>query len=204
VLVIESNLEDALSIGEMLRATLVDEVGVRRRATLGEARGGLVAGDVAWVLLDLSLSDAPGLESVARLQQAAPDLPLVVLGGPGEEGLAVKAVHEGRRTTCSRAASTPACSGAGAATARSTCSRSTAPSSRGSPTARASGACSPRWSGLRMRLACGRAPRASRRASSEEVVRNGCDAVQGYFVCRPASAGALDDCLVHPPTHAAV
>ena len=59
-------------------------------------------------------------------------------------------------------------------------------------------------SGLRMRLACGRAPRASRRASSEEVVRNGCDAVQGYFVCRPASAGALDDCLVHPPTHAAV
>jgi len=47
------------------------------------------------VLLDLSLPDAQGLETLERLQANAPGLPIVVLTGMDDEDLAVRAVREG-------------------------------------------------------------------------------------------------------------
>ena len=47
------------------------------------------------VLLDLSLPDSFGLETLARWQAAAPNLPVIVLTGSNDEALAVAAVREG-------------------------------------------------------------------------------------------------------------
>jgi signal transduction histidine kinase len=47
------------------------------------------------VLLDLSLPDARGLDTVARVREAAPQLPIVVLTGLNDEALAVRAVQAG-------------------------------------------------------------------------------------------------------------
>ncbi len=47
------------------------------------------------VLLDLSLPDSFGLETLARWQLAAPSLPVIVLTGSNDEALAVAAVREG-------------------------------------------------------------------------------------------------------------
>jgi signal transduction histidine kinase len=47
------------------------------------------------VLLDLSLPDAQGLDTLARIRQAAPDLPIVIITGLNDESLAVEAVRGG-------------------------------------------------------------------------------------------------------------
>ena len=47
------------------------------------------------VLLDLSLPDSFGLDTLARWQAAAPTLPVIVLTGSDDEALAVAAVREG-------------------------------------------------------------------------------------------------------------
>ncbi len=59
--------------------------------------------DAAWdclsgagcVLVDLSLPDADGLEAVERLQLLAPELPIIVLTGRDDLGLAVEALQKG-------------------------------------------------------------------------------------------------------------
>lgn len=47
------------------------------------------------VLLDLSLPDSDGLETVAQFQVAAPDIPIVVLTGVDDEEFALQAVAQG-------------------------------------------------------------------------------------------------------------
>ena len=47
------------------------------------------------VLLDLSLPDAHGLEPLARIREAAPDLPIVIITGLNDESTAVEAVRGG-------------------------------------------------------------------------------------------------------------
>jgi len=47
------------------------------------------------VLLDLSLPDSEGIETFLRMQERAPDLPIVVLTGTDDEGLAVETVKRG-------------------------------------------------------------------------------------------------------------
>ncbi|MBF0180847.1 MAG: diguanylate cyclase [Magnetococcales bacterium] len=47
------------------------------------------------VLLDLNLPDSTGLATLSRLQEAARDLPVVVLTGMADEALAMRAIQEG-------------------------------------------------------------------------------------------------------------
>jgi signal transduction histidine kinase len=47
------------------------------------------------VLLDLSLPDAQGLDTLARIREAAPDLPIVIITGLNDESMAVEAVRGG-------------------------------------------------------------------------------------------------------------
>jgi two-component system, cell cycle sensor histidine kinase and response regulator CckA len=47
------------------------------------------------VMLDLSLPDADGLETLLRTHAQAPSVPIVVLTGLDDEGLAIRAVREG-------------------------------------------------------------------------------------------------------------
>jgi signal transduction histidine kinase len=47
------------------------------------------------VLLDLNLPDSRGAETFRKIRQVAPNVPVVVLSGQDDEGMALKALHQG-------------------------------------------------------------------------------------------------------------
>ncbi|MBN1964226.1 MAG: response regulator [Anaerolineae bacterium] len=63
--------------------------------TLSEALARLEERHFDAVLLDLTLPDAAGLDTVNEMQRVAPDLPIVVLTGLDDEQLAMRAVKAG-------------------------------------------------------------------------------------------------------------
>lgn len=67
---------------------------VQRVVNLAEARGA-VASAPGCILLDLSLPDSDGLETLAEIRTAAPHIPVVVLTSRDDEALAMEAVHRG-------------------------------------------------------------------------------------------------------------
>jgi class 3 adenylate cyclase/tetratricopeptide (TPR) repeat protein len=62
---------------------------------LERAKQQIVDSPPGCVLLDLSLPDARRLDGLAELRALAPELPIVILSGFGDEQLAVKALQEG-------------------------------------------------------------------------------------------------------------
>ncbi|MGZ8468344.1 MAG: ATP-binding protein [Gemmatirosa sp.] len=106
VLLVEDNPGDA----ELLRM-LLDEAedasgdaeddavplraSVRWVTRLRDARAALAEAPAHVVLLDLSLPDARGIDTVAQMRAAAPTLPIVVLTGLDDEALAVRAMRAG-------------------------------------------------------------------------------------------------------------
>jgi diguanylate cyclase (GGDEF)-like protein len=93
VLLVEDNPADRRLVAEYLRAL----PGMRLESCerLDEALARVANGTYDCALLDLSLPDAQGLESVEQLRVAAPDLPLVVLTGNSDESLALRAMQFG-------------------------------------------------------------------------------------------------------------
>jgi len=95
VLVIEDNPGDA----RLVRAYLEEDRGRPFAVTcvsfLSEALALLKTNPVDIVLLDLSLPDSFGLDGLAQLRVAAPLLPVVVLTGTIDEGLALEALRQG-------------------------------------------------------------------------------------------------------------
>jgi sigma-B regulation protein RsbU (phosphoserine phosphatase) len=97
ILLVEDNPGDARLIREELREPSLDHE-IMHYATLTEAIERISAhapGDIDVVLLDLSLPDVQGIDSVMRVRNAAPWMPIVVLTGLEDEGLAFRAVEEG-------------------------------------------------------------------------------------------------------------
>jgi CheY-like chemotaxis protein len=76
--------------------------------TLAEARTALAAGGVAAVLLDLSLPDSEGLDTVRAVHAVAPAVPIVVLTATDDEALALTAVREGAQDWVVKASADPA------------------------------------------------------------------------------------------------
>jgi len=95
ILLVEDNPGDARLLRETLRdaESLPFELAHAGRLAEAEARLASEACDV--VLLDLSLPDAHGLETVRRTLRAAPEVPIIVLTGLDDETLAVQAVQAG-------------------------------------------------------------------------------------------------------------
>lgn len=62
---------------------------------MGEALLRLNGEQLDVVLLDLSLPDARGLETLARMRRRAPFIPIVVLTGLSDEAMAIKALNQG-------------------------------------------------------------------------------------------------------------
>lgn len=94
VLLVEDDPDDVLVItaglnagGERFRIETADR--------LSRALRRLEAPGIDVILLDLSLPDSTGLDSFRRLQEAARDLPIVVLTGLDSEFLALRLVQEG-------------------------------------------------------------------------------------------------------------
>jgi signal transduction histidine kinase len=100
VLLVEDNAGDARLIREELRAVEYTDAAPAGFALLYADRLAaglerLAADKVDVVLLDLSLPDAHGLGTLAKLREVAPATPVVVLTGLDDEELAARAVREG-------------------------------------------------------------------------------------------------------------
>jgi len=97
IMLVEDNPGDARLIREELRdPSVVHEIFHYR--TLADAMQQLTAAqppEIDVVLLDLSLPDGNGIDSVTRVRAVAPKMPIVVLTGLEDEGMAFRAVEEG-------------------------------------------------------------------------------------------------------------
>src|SRR5687768_14832916 len=95
-LLVEDNPGDARFLRELLAESGGDaQLELVHVSTLAQALERLNGDDIDVVLLDLSLPDGHGLETVARTTAAAPGIPIVVLTGLMDEMVAIRAVQEG-------------------------------------------------------------------------------------------------------------
>ncbi len=95
LLLVEDNLKDA----ELLQECLVDVGAARWQVIhvrrLSDALKYIDSQRIDVILLDLSLPDSQGLETLGQVNLAASNIPIVVLTGLNNEQLAVQAVREG-------------------------------------------------------------------------------------------------------------
>ena len=87
ILLVEDNVADARLTRELLAEA--GDFEVRWAARLTEALHGLGGRPVDAVLLDLMLPDGIGIEVIERVRDAAPETPIIVLSGLGEDDLAL-------------------------------------------------------------------------------------------------------------------
>jgi PAS domain S-box-containing protein len=95
VLLIEDNPGDARLIREMLSAGVGAEFRLEHADLLATGLEQVARCGADVILLDLSLPDAQGLDTLLRLQREAPGVPVVVLTGLADESVAVQAVQAG-------------------------------------------------------------------------------------------------------------
>lgn len=95
VLIIEDNPGDVYLIRKMLTAIAPSVFTLETADRLAQGLARLAVPGVDVVLLDLSLPDSCGLETFTRARAQAPQIPIVVLSGSGDESLAIQAVHAG-------------------------------------------------------------------------------------------------------------
>ena len=94
VLLIEDNPGDA----DLVRLRLIESqspVDVNCVDRLSDGLASLSKQRPSLVLLDLNLPDSRGAETFRRVLEQAPDVPVVILSGQDDEGLAMKALHQG-------------------------------------------------------------------------------------------------------------
>ena len=95
VLLIEDNPADARLMIESLGESAPGAFRVTHVQRLSAALEALAGAPPHIVLLDLSLPDSQGLQTVERLRSAVPGLPVVVMTGLQDEALALQAVRKG-------------------------------------------------------------------------------------------------------------
>lgn len=95
ILLVEDNHADV----DLIQETLADVTNPRYEWThvgrLAQALERLTDNHFDVVLLDLTLSDGQGLESLSPMLRQAPDVPIIVLTGTDNEALAIKALQMG-------------------------------------------------------------------------------------------------------------
>jgi diguanylate cyclase (GGDEF)-like protein len=95
VLHVEDNPGDARLMREYLRESEAADFDVTVVRRVSEALATLESKSTDVILLDLSLPDAHGLDTVRRISTSAPDIPIVVLTGLDDEALGLRAVQAG-------------------------------------------------------------------------------------------------------------
>jgi len=95
VLLIEDNPGDV----RLIQETLLDAVGIQFEFECVDRLAGglerLTEGGIDVVLLDLSLPDSHGLETLSTLRGRAPEVPILVMTNLDDETIAIKAVRAG-------------------------------------------------------------------------------------------------------------
>ncbi len=95
VLLVEDNPADARLIQEQLIDFGATQFEIRHVARLSEALRLLESSHFDLMLLDLSLPDEQGLETLLRAHRQSPGVPIVVLTGFDDEALAMRTLREG-------------------------------------------------------------------------------------------------------------
>jgi signal transduction histidine kinase len=95
VLLIEDNLADARLTRELLNEASPGGFDLVHAPTLTQGLEYLADSEFDTVLLDLSLVDAQGLDTVRRLRFDQPRVPIIVVSGLDDEGVAIEALHNG-------------------------------------------------------------------------------------------------------------
>lgn len=95
VLLVEDNDIDADLTQDLLSEWSMEEFQIIRARTLAEGSSFLSRDRFDAVLLDLSLPDAFGLPTVRQVHAMNPTVPVVVLSGVADQGLALQAVQQG-------------------------------------------------------------------------------------------------------------
>jgi signal transduction histidine kinase len=95
VLLIEDNLAEARLLKEILKGNEKKEFHLVNVSRLSEGISLLKETDFDAILLDLTLPDSQGLESLAPLLIVAPKVPIVVLTNTNDDNLALEAVRRG-------------------------------------------------------------------------------------------------------------
>jgi diguanylate cyclase (GGDEF)-like protein/PAS domain S-box-containing protein len=95
ILLIDNDPAAAGQIGAALGAAGAEAFEVEWVRALSKGLERLSQKGIAAVLLDLSLADSQGIETFDKLFAAAPDVPILILGGDVQEALAKEAVSRG-------------------------------------------------------------------------------------------------------------
>lgn len=95
LLAVEDDPTDRSWLDLMLSDATFCEHSLNVVATMAEAESALAFGAFDCVLLDLSLPDCDGIETVARVLGVDADLPIVVFTGTNETGLGLRAIEAG-------------------------------------------------------------------------------------------------------------
>ena len=95
VLLIEDSPSDRVLIERALERGAVGPFELTHAPRLEDGRQWLLRRHFDCVLLDLTLPDATGLQTVEGVHQAAPELPIVVLSGLDDDGMAVASLDHG-------------------------------------------------------------------------------------------------------------
>ncbi|MGA2259661.1 MAG: response regulator [Thermoguttaceae bacterium] len=95
VLLVEDNRADAVLLQDMLMRDAQGQFDLYWTSSLREAMERIECKRFDAVLLDLSLPDSHGLETIARLYAAAPAMPILVMTGLADEQIATEAVRYG-------------------------------------------------------------------------------------------------------------
>lgn len=102
VVLVEDNPAEARLIQELLRDTDPTAFLIEHTETLGKALPLLNGGEADAVLLDLTLPDSRGLQTVERVREGAPHVPIVVLTGVDDDTIGVEAVKCGAQDYLSK------------------------------------------------------------------------------------------------------
>lgn len=95
LLLVEDNPADAYLLTEMLAEADEQQWQITQAPSLRIALEFLQNASFDVILLDLSLPDSKGLNTLTQIRETAPDLPIVVLTGTDDQELALQAVAKG-------------------------------------------------------------------------------------------------------------
>ncbi len=95
ILLIEDNPDDVFFLRMVLNKVTATRFQLESAESLAAGLARLDAGDIEVVLLDLTLPDAAGMDTVHAVKAHANGRPIIVLSGVDDETLAVNAVHAG-------------------------------------------------------------------------------------------------------------
>jgi signal transduction histidine kinase len=95
ILVVEDNPGDARLVRELLAETGIRSAAVRCVDCMAEAHTALAVEGADLILLDLSLPDCTGIETVTRLTATGTDAAVVVLTGLADQRVAIESLRNG-------------------------------------------------------------------------------------------------------------